>query len=341
MVTIAEVARHAGVAPSTVFYVLTGKRPISSETTTRVHDSMIELGYRLPAGARTVRRDRADVVALVLPPGEVHLPPVTRLVGSVAVAARGHRMDVLLVTPGRDAAGLRRAASSTRVNGFLVLEGEGAGERVRVLRELGRSSVLIGRSEKDLMCVDLDFEAAGARCVDHLADLGHRGIGFLGASRAGVTQRTFAGFGTAAMRRGVVGTALPVAADPGSVASAVGVLRAYPEMTALVVHNEVPLGRVIDCLRARHLRVPQDIAVVAVCPDEPVERTAPPLTSVELSAEDLGSRAVDLLVAVTGGARPPALTLVPPRLVRRASCSLPVPRPAGRGKVHSGPPQWN
>ncbi|GGU78130.1 LacI family DNA-binding transcriptional regulator [Lentzea flava] len=340
MVTIAEVARHAGVAPSTVFYVLTGKRPISPETTTRVHDSMIELGYRPPAAARPVPRDRADVVALVLPPGDAHPRSITRLVSSIAVAARGHEMDVLLVAP----AGLRRAADSVSVNGFLVLEGEGADERVRVLRELGRTSVLIGRSdaEKDLVCVDLDFEAAGARCVDHLADLGHRGIGFLGASRAGVTQRTFAGFGAAAMRRGVVGTALPVAAGPGSVAGAISaVLRAYPEMTALVVHNEVALGRVIDCLRAQHLRVPQDIAVVAVCPDEPVERMAPPLTSVELAVEDLGGAAVDLLVSVIGGARPPALTLVPPRLVRRASCSLPVPRLSRNGTVHSGPPQWN
>lgn len=313
MVTIADVARHAGVAPSTVFYVLTGKRSISAETRTRVHDSIAELGYRPLAGAQAGRRDPVDVLALVLPAREVQLPVVTRLITSVAAAARRHDMNVLLLTEDRRAAGLRRAADSTRVNGFLVLDAKGAGERVAMLTELGRPTVLIGQRRAGVTCVDLDHEAAGARCVNHLADLGHRSIGFLGAPSA---QRTLAGFSAAAMHRGVVGTALPVEAGPESVVRTTNaLLRAHPEITALVVHDESVLHRLVDC-------VPPGIAVVAICQDEPAEQLS--LTAVELSAEELGRRAADLLVALIGGATPPPLTLVPPRLVQRTS--LPAPR---------------
>ena len=66
-VTIAEVARHAGVAVSTVSYVLSGKRTISGDTRRRVLDSIKTLGYHPNAGARALASKRSNVIALVLP----------------------------------------------------------------------------------------------------------------------------------------------------------------------------------------------------------------------------------------------------------------------------------
>ena len=68
MVTIADVARHAGVAVSTVSYVLSGKRAISATTRQRVLASIRALGYHPHAGARAlasqpVQRDRAGAAA--------------------------------------------------------------------------------------------------------------------------------------------------------------------------------------------------------------------------------------------------------------------------------------
>ncbi|WP_434443177.1 LacI family DNA-binding transcriptional regulator [Lentzea sp. E54] len=329
MVTIVDVANHAGVAPSTVSYVLTGKRPVSTSTRVRVRDSIQQLGYRPHAGA-WAQASRTNVLALVLPLREgVHLPVVMRFVTSVVTAARAHDMDVLLVTADQGAAGLRRVANGGRVDGFLVMDVELDDERVPVLRELGRPSVLLGHPSavKGLTCVDLDFEAAGARCVDHLAERGHRDIGFLGAPsvvyarNTGFAQRTLAGFSAAAMRRGVTSTALPAGQGPDSVQAVVGtLLRALPRMSALVVQNEAVLGQVLDCLRAEGRRVPDDVAVVAICPDELAERLR--LTSVQLPVDVLGRRAVDLLMAKLGGQQPPALTLLPPRLFSRTGLKI-------------------
>ena len=189
--------------------------------------------------------------------------------------------------------------------------------------------------------MDLDFEAAGAKCVDHVADLGHRSIGFLGAPRAlyrrntGFAHRTMAGFGAAAMRRGVMATAVSAEYDRDSVLSATKTLiRANPSMTALVVHNEAAPGWIIGCLRAAGRQVPGDVAVVAICPDDLAEQMSPPLTSVRLPADELGGHAVKLLVAKLDGEQPPPLMLLPPRLSRRASTpALDVPE---RGAVVLG-----
>jgi DNA-binding LacI/PurR family transcriptional regulator len=61
--------------------------------------------------------------------------------------------------------------------------------------------------------------------------------------------------------------------------------------------------------------------VVALCPDEIAERTPLPLTSVAIPAEELGSRAVELLMAKLEDREVPDATLLPPQLTVRASAA--------------------
>ena len=67
MATLADVARHAGVAASTVSYVLSGKRSVSDETKDRVNRAIKELKYHPNAGARALASSRSNVLALVVP----------------------------------------------------------------------------------------------------------------------------------------------------------------------------------------------------------------------------------------------------------------------------------
>ena len=146
MVTIADVARHAGVSPSTVSYVLTGRRPISEATRSRVLDSIRELGYHPQAGTKVLRTSRTNVVALALPlRNGLYLPALTRLVTSVVTTARNHDLDVLVLTADQGVEALRAAAGSAQVDGFVVLDVELDDERVPLLRRLAQPSVLIGR----------------------------------------------------------------------------------------------------------------------------------------------------------------------------------------------------
>ena len=201
MVTLADVARHAQVAQSTVHYVLSGKRPISEDTRRRVQDAIDELGYHPHAGARALASRRSSVLALVHPlRPELRLP--MRMVLSVVTSARAHDHDVLLLTGDEGPQGMRRVARSALVDGFLLMDVELYDERVGVLRELGLPGVLIGvpAQTEGLTCVDLDFEAAAALCVDHLAELGHREVVLIGEAAevyrrgSGFANRSLDGF---------------------------------------------------------------------------------------------------------------------------------------------------
>src|SRR3954468_19174262 len=251
MATLADVPRHAGVSQSTVSYVLSGKRTISPATRRRVERSIRTLGYRPHAGARALASRRTSVLALVTPlRAGLHTPVAMEFVSSVVTAARRHAHDVLLLTNDEGPEGIRRVAGSALVDGLILMDVQLRDDRIPVLRELGLPAVLIGVPDdtSGLTCIDLDFRSAGARCVDHLADLDHRVIAFVGHGEdvyrrgSGFAARTLAGVSTwAALREPECGGG--GAAATGEEVDAIGppLLAREPPVTGLVVHNEAVL----------------------------------------------------------------------------------------------------
>ena len=329
MVTITDVARHAGVAVSTVSYVLSGKRAISATTRQRVLASIDLLGYHPHAGARALASRRANVIALVLPLRTgMHLPVLMQLVTAVVTAARRYDHDVLLMTADEGPAGLRRIAASAMVDGVVVMDVEMTDARAPVLRELERPSVLIGfpADASGLTCVDLDFHRAGARCVEHLRELGHTRVALLGAPAVvyerdtGFAHRTRAGFLETAARHGMSATAHPCGESADAVRAALAaVFAADPAVTGLVVHNEAAVVHVMAMLPRLGRAVPGDVSVVAICPDQQAESIDPPLSSVLIPAEEVGRQAVSLLMRKLDGRTAPDATLLVPALTPRRS----------------------
>ncbi|SCL36252.1 transcriptional regulator, LacI family [Micromonospora nigra] len=332
--TITDVARHAGVAVSTVSYVLSGKRAISEVTRNRVLASIRLLGYHPHAGARALASRRSNVIALVLPlRSGIQVPVVMQFATAVVTAARRHDHDVLLLTSDEGPAGLRRIAAGALVDGIVLMDVELDDPRVPLLAELGRPSVLIGlpADTTGLTCVDLDFERAGQVCVDHLAGLGHRRIALLGAPAAvyergtGFAHRTVAGVTAAAARHGVDAVVLPCEEGAADIHRTVAdLLERHPDTTGLMVQNEAAVAPVLAALAGLGRRVPHDVSVVAICPDLFAAQTSPMLTSVPVPAEEIGQQSVSLLMRKLADEPVPRTTLLPPRLTVRDSTAAPV-----------------
>lgn len=328
-VTLAEVARHAGVSQSTVSYVLSGKRSISAATRRRVERSIAALGYHPHAGARALASRRSNVIALMVPlREELYLPVMMEFIVSVVGAARGVDHDVLLLTSAEGPEGVRRVARTAMVDGLVVMDVALRDERIPALLEIDRPAVLIGVPETTagLTCVDLDFFAAGADCVEHLADLGHRRVAMIGLAPevyrrgAGFAERSLAGFESRARQRALGASHHAFDAAHDDVTTLVAQLLAGDDPpTGLVVHNESVQAPLLDALRAAGHRVPEDISVVAICPDSLAEQARPRLSSVHLPAEDLGRRAVGMLMHKLDGDPLVGATLLPPVLTRRDS----------------------
>ncbi|MFJ9727108.1 LacI family DNA-binding transcriptional regulator [Streptomyces sp. NPDC101209] len=329
MVKITDVARHAGVSPSTVSYALSGKRPISEETRQRVEEAIRELGYRPHAGARALASSRSNVLALVVPlRAGIHVPVVMQFAVSVVTTARRHDHDVLLLTQEEGEDGLRRVADTALVDALIVMDVQLHDPRLDLLRSLERPSVLIGfpAEPAGLTCVDLDFKAAGEACVEHLARLGHRVVALVGSPPevyvrgTAFAQRVVQGFTAAADRGGLSSSVHPCEATPAAARLvAEQLLREQPALTGIVVHNEAILEPLTDAFEQLGLRVPGDLSVTAICPDEIAESVRVPVTSVALPSAELGERAVQLLMKKLDGGAVPDATLLAPRITERAS----------------------
>ncbi len=331
MVTIADVAVDAGVSPSTVSYVLSGKRSISSETRRRVEQSIRKLGYHPHAGARALASSRMNVLALVVPlRADQNVPVVMQFVESVVTSARTYDHDVLLLTKDEGPDGLRRVAASAIADAIIVMDIEQNEPRVPVLRGLNRPVVLIGVPDQPggLTCVDLDFTAAGSICVRHLADLGHTEIALIGPSPTvyergtSYAGRFLRGFTTTANERGLRAVSRSCAPSYESARACLDqLLRDRPGITGLVVHNEAVLSPLLSDLRQRGVRVPQDMSVVAVCPDDMATSQSIPLTSLAIPSAEVGRTAVEMAMRQLNGETHPEIRLLSPRLTERPSTS--------------------
>ncbi|MFJ6956407.1 substrate-binding domain-containing protein, partial [Micromonospora aurantiaca (nom. illeg.)] len=89
----------------------------------------------------------------------------------------------------------------------------------------------------------------------------------------------------------------------------------HPDVTGLVVQNESAVGPVLATLPLLGRRVPRDVSVVAICPDELAEQSG--LTCVPVPAEEVGRQAVALLMRRLNGEPVPEVTLLEPHLTVR------------------------
>ena len=331
MVTSRDVARLAGVAQSTVSYVMSGRRSISAETRRRVESAIEELAFQPNAGARALKSQRTQVIGLVVPFGPgADTSGLLPFIETIANCAREQDHDILLVTRDEGSAGLTRLASRSLCDAIVLMDIEAHDARIPVAAGLAVPVILIGLPAEPLglPCVDLDFEQAGRLAVDHLAATGHDRIALIGHPRETVAREVnFVG----RFRRGAVTAAgahgLPYTIvdqperGPAGVAAAVDrALATGREALGLVVHDTEAVQPVLHELTARGHRPGRDLSVVGLCPDALAESTTPPVTSVSLEPRDVSRRAMRTLFRLLDRDHPTAaapVELVAARLTRR------------------------
>ncbi|MFI5802014.1 LacI family DNA-binding transcriptional regulator [Streptomyces sp. NPDC051561] len=329
MVTLAEVAKHAGVSASTVSYVLSGKRTISGVTKQRVERSVQELGYHPNAGARALASSRSNIIALMMPlRTDMYVPVMMEIAVGVATHAREHGFDVLMLTGEEGPEAVRRVVGSGLADAIILMDVELDDARLPLLKESGRPAVLIGLPAQTagFTCVDLDFAEAGALCAEHLGQLGHRQIAVIGEApavyerRTGFAERTLVGLRARAHTLGLSVLHRPCEGSYAALAGALGQIFAErPDITGFVVQNEQALEPLLGLLRQNRRAVPEDISVVALCPEQVALQGSVRLTSVTIPAREMARRAVERLVAKINGADGDEVVLLPPELVVRAS----------------------
>lgn len=180
-VTIRDVARRAGVGVGTVSRVLNDSPLVSEETRQKVQTAIEALDYSPSAVARRLSRGRSMAIA-VIAPFFTRRSYVERLQGIEHVLSAGG-YDLILYnveTVARRDECLRALPRGERVDGLLILSLAPSDAEAERLLEMGVPTVLIDAYHDSLPTITIDDTAGARKAVQHLIDLGHRHIAYIG-----------------------------------------------------------------------------------------------------------------------------------------------------------------
>ncbi|HEY7603434.1 MAG TPA: LacI family DNA-binding transcriptional regulator [Gaiellaceae bacterium] len=346
--TMAQIAEQAGVALSTVSYVLSGKRNVSDEIRSRVLAAVEELDYRPHRPARALASGASHTIALFMPSPHWQLIPIqqTFVAGATQeTSASGYAL--LLSTSPEDPETIARLVEQGRADGVILMETLAHDRRIERLRSGGHPFTLIGRTADTagISFVDLDFGAAVQTSIEHLAELGHRCVALFNFP----PDLLDAGFNAAVIARdvfeeatgalGMRGIHLPCPHPPQeALAVATELLESEPRCTAAITTAWQFTG-LLGALRAAGLHVPDDFSVVSVIAAEFAEMLTPSLTGVEWPAFEAGRLAAEMLIERLRDNRAAARQLlIGGELVVRESTG-PAPRtaaPIGAAEARAG-----
>ena len=331
-VTLVDVARAAGVSPSTVSLVLRNSPTIPARTRQRVQRAGERLGYVYNRGAASLRATQSGIVGVVA--NDLTNP----FYAEIAAAIEHH-----LAEAGRTVLLANTNDSLTRQDAFVAKAREYNAdglvvtpavdtppEFIRRMRRWHMPVVLVARTVPG---IEVDFVAAAYRdgmlqATTHLLALGHRRIAVVGLpERTTTAKERLDGYREGLTHAGVPfdpSLVLACAATREGGMAAVNVLLAGARRpTAAICYNDIVAFGVLLGLRARNVEPGAGFSVVGFDDVAEASLWRPALTTVSVSRQEIGAAATRLLLRRISHPNAPAETVRPPAVLTVRATTVP------------------
>ncbi|UYO97847.1 LacI family transcriptional regulator [Microbacterium sp. M28] len=308
MSTIADVAARAGVSKATASRALSGRGYVSDETRQRVVDAAQELSYVAHSSATSLATGRTGTIAVIVPTLDRWF--FTELVAGIQESLLDGDLDLALYDIREGSRTRERVFEEIlprrRFDGLIAAGIQPSAQELERLLRLDRALVGVGPYSEGASAVSIDDMSVARIATEHLLDLGHTDIAFVGTVESGDgsigDQRRFTGYRDA---MAAAGTEPRVAFAQSSMSSGyaaavdlLGDRRSRP--TAVVgVCDEAAIGTIIAARRLG-IAVPSQLSVIGIDDHRDAEMFA--LTTIRQRPRDQGRVAVRLLLAQLTGA---------------------------------------
>lgn len=330
MPTLTDIAKLAGVSRSTVSLVLRESPLVSGATRERVTSVLEKSGYVYNRQAANLRTVRTDTIGIVV--SEFTNPYYAELLaGAESVLEPAGRVSFITHTEeslSRQERFLKRMLEQ-KVDGVLI--SAASGTRAELLQPFVDAGIPIVQVLRAVDTRRFDYVSGDNRlgvryATEHLLELGHRRIAYLGTSAAtSVRNERFAGYKDVLARKRIkfdaalVRECLPVWSEAKT---AMASLLSVPKPpTALVCFNDLLALGAMLALTESGRQPGRDFAVVGFDDIQLAAAWKPGLTTIAVRPRELGREAGNLLLErINGSARASQSILLAPRLVIRESC---------------------
>lgn len=327
-VTLHDVAEAAGVHPSTVSRALdpSAHRRVSEETRLRIAETARELGYRPHLLARGLKGGKSGTVGVVVADlSNVFFAPIIR---GIALSLEESSMMPTIAETQDDSERLDVVVShllSRQVDALIVLAARRGDREFLESVAADIPVVLADRPLEDttLPRAGQDNREGGRIIAQHLADLGHQAIAQLpGSSDVRTLAERAEGFSAAVDDAGIEELRSTTFASDLTPAEGTRVMEDLLSRaripTAVFAHNDLLAVGAIAALRARGIRVPDDISVVGYDDMPLAAYLSPPLTTVAYQGLEIGQHAGEIVKRRLRGEQCDDIVL-PPKLIVRGT----------------------
>lgn len=331
--SIAEVARAAGVSTATVSRVMRDVSGVSERTRQRVRAVAADFRYEASPSASRLATGRTGAVGIVVP--YVTQWFFAQVIHGAEQVLRQHDLDVLLYNASDTQARARvfeQRLLHQRVDAVLVLTFPLTDVEEQGLRELNKPVAIVGASIADCASVRIDDFASAGKVVQHLINLGHEHIGLI----SGHPDEPMGFTAPADRRRGwrevLIASGLELERCPevygdftvasGAQAMAEMLSQPNPPTAVFAESDEMAVGA-IRTLRRAGLAVPADMSVAGFDDHELADLFD--LTTVAQPAQREGRLAAEYLIdALDHGAETTSAAItIDTQLMIRGSTSPP------------------
>jgi LacI family transcriptional regulator len=299
--TVQDVAREAGVSPSTVSRALNGSGYVAAEVRDRVLAAAAAIGYVPDVNAQNLRNRTTRTIGVLI--SDLRNPFYANLAAGIEHGLRQAGWHMMLVNDDGDPAEELEAVRTLlamRVSGVILTPV--SVRAVSLLRDQGvrvvQADRRMGRGGDAVMSAN---ESGAEALTRHLLELGHRRIGLLidetqwstGAGRLAGYRAAHAAAGVPVDDTLVAYTSFDAAAAGERTDR---LLTERPDLTAVFAANNVLAQGAFDRLRSRGLRIPRDVSLVAYDDVPWMSMVSPAVTTVSQHTFEMGQRCAALLL---------------------------------------------
>jgi DNA-binding LacI/PurR family transcriptional regulator len=334
-VTMRDIARATNLSQSTVSRVLNGTQtvvPITEATRERVLATARDLGYRPNPFARGLRGASTMLLGVIV--REITDPFFAGAIEAVTTAATRRGYNVVL--------GHAHARAEEAITLYGVLEARHCDailllgdmrDQPRLLKDLRGEHVPVvalwqGAQTRDVPCVAVDNDAGIRAVLDHLKELGHSRIAFVGGRRGlgDINEREgafeqYLARADEPLRDGYVQRG---ANEPTSAVTALAGLLALPEPpTAVVAATDVLAIGLLHAAHLHGLSVPDQLSITGFDDIPMAAYTVPALTTMRMPVGEIVDQALRLALDHPEASVDRPIPVLEPTLVVRSSTGPP------------------
>ncbi len=303
-VTIVEVARRGGVSLGTVSRVINNDVHVAPETRERVSKVMQEMGYVANRQARSLRGSKTNVIGVLVP--DLGTGYIGEIMHGIDTELGVAQFDLMLFTTHRTA--IKEAnyvANMVRgmVDGLLLVLPRNPADYTGTLTHRKFPFVLIDHQGNSDPCpaVGATNWQGAYNATDYLIKLGHTRIGFItGSMDLGAATDRLDGY-KAALRVNHISEDPRLVCEgtffqPEGYSGACALLDIDAPPTAIFASNDAMAMGAMDAVRARGLRIPEDISILGFDDVPQAALVRPALTTVRQPLEQMGRVATQMLL---------------------------------------------